>query len=73
MGKVPQGAVLFDHAPILALSVRSLDFVQMMVLLLNFTRRIVQYDIFLSICCGGVTSRGSCERVLAIANWCASV
>lgn len=71
--KVPQGAVLFDHATILARSVRPLDNVGSLLLLLNFTLCIPHCDIFVSMCCGAVTTRGSCERVLAAADWCADV
>lgn len=69
-GKVPQGAVLLDHAAVLARSVRSLDNVRS---LLNFTRCILHSDIFVSVCCGALATGGSCERVLAVADWCAGV
>lgn len=70
--KVPQGAVLLDHATVLARPVRSLDNMRPLLLLLNFTLCVLHCVIF-SVCCRAVATGCSCERVLAAADWRADV
>lgn len=72
--QVPQGPVLFDHAAILARPVGSLGNVRSLLLRLRwFARCILHCDVFLSVCCRGVSTAGCCQRVLAVADWCAGV
>lgn len=67
-GEVPQGAVLFDHAAVLARLVCSLDDERSLLLLLHLSHCILNCNIFIPIRCEAVTTAGSCERVLAIAD-----
>lgn len=74
-GKIPQGAILFDFTTILVLawSVCPLYNIWPLLLLRNITHCILPHDIFMSISWKAVSARGCCERVLAVADWCASV